>query len=129
MFNYDKLENAIAKSGKTKTYLCQKLNRPAYYLRDVLKQKNIIPMEYQIILAGELGVSVEWLNDESDIKEKAAPISGSDLSEKEIEFFKKVDLLNPAMQRLSLACSLLDEEEIEHLANVAESLAKAKGRL
>ena len=129
MFNYDKLENAIAKSGKTKTYLCQKLNRPAYYLRDVLKQKNIIPMEYQIILADELGVSVEWLNDESDIKEKAAPISGSDLSEKEVEFLRKVDFLNPAMQRLSLACSVLDEEEIEHLANVAEMLAKAKGRL
>lgn len=80
-------------------------------------------------ISNKYNVSVEWLEGKSDIKEKAAPISGSDLSEKEIEFFKKVDLLNPAMQRLSLACSVLDEEEIEHLANVAEMLAKAKGRL
>lgn len=129
MFNYDKLDEAIEKSGKTKTYLCNKLGRPRYYLRDVIRQKNAISLENQQILAEELGVSVEWLNDESDIKEKAAPISGSDLSEKEIDFLKKVDLLNPAMQRLSLACSVLDEEEIEHLANVAEMLAKAKGRL
>ena len=60
--------------------------------------------------------------------EKAAPITGSDLSEKELEFLRKVDLLNPAMQRLSLACSVLDKEEIEHLANIAEMLAKAKVR-
>ena len=128
MFNYDKLENAIAKSGKTKTYLCQKLNRPAYYLRDVLKQKNIIPMEYQIILADELGVSVEWLNDESDIKEKAAPVSGNDFSLEDIEFLKAVDLLNPAMQRLLVAVSALDQEEIERFADLAESFAKSKER-
>lgn len=128
MFNYDKLENAIAKSGKTKTYLCQKLNRPAYYLRDVLKQKNIIPMEYQIILAGELGVSVEWLNDETDTKEKVAPVSGNDFSLDEIEFLKAVDLLNPAMRRTMIALSALDQEELDRFADLAESFAKSKER-
>lgn len=63
MFNYDKLEQAIKQSGKKKTYLCEKLGRPPYYLRDVIKQKNVIPDEYQTILADELGVTVEWLND------------------------------------------------------------------
>jgi transcriptional regulator with XRE-family HTH domain len=77
-------------------------------------------------IANYFGINVEDLIEQ---KEKAAPITEDGLSEKEIEFFKKVDLLNPAMQRLSLACSVLDEEEIEHLANVAEMLAKAKGRL
>lgn len=71
MFNYDKLEKAIKESGKTKTYLCQKMNRPAYYLRDVLKQKNAIPSEQQRILADELGVTVEWLNDEETEKPAA----------------------------------------------------------
>lgn len=66
MFNYDKLESAIKNSGKTKKYLCSKLDRPSYYLRDVIKQKNSIPPEYQTILANELGVSVEWLNDEAE---------------------------------------------------------------
>lgn len=72
MFNYDKLEKAIEQSGKTKTYLCKKLNRPPYYLRDILRQKNNIPTEYQHILAEELGVTVSYLNDAEDEK-KAAP--------------------------------------------------------
>lgn len=85
MFNYDKLERAIKESGKTKTYLCQKMNRPAYYLRDVIKQKNAIPSEQQRILADELGVTVEWLNDETTEK----PAAKSDgLSEKDSEFIR-----------------------------------------
>lgn len=72
LFNYDKLADAIERSGKTKTYLCQKLGRPAYYLRDVIKQKNAIPPEYQTILAHELGVTVEYLNDSAEQKEKPA---------------------------------------------------------
>lgn len=72
LFNYDKLADAIEQSGKTKTYLCQKLGRPAYYLRDVIKQKNAIPPEYQTILAHELGVTVEYLNDSAEQKEKPA---------------------------------------------------------
>ena len=82
MFNYDKLEQAIDESGKTKTYLCKQMGRPAYYLRDVVKQKNSIPEELQKILAEELGVSVEWLNDETDKKEK--PGISAELSERDI---------------------------------------------
>lgn len=70
MFNYGKLEEAIASSGKKKTYLCQRLNRPPYYLRDVIKQKNAIPEEYQKILAEELGVTVNYLNDLPEEKDK-----------------------------------------------------------
>lgn len=102
MFNYDKLEQEIAKSGKTKTYLCQKLNRPSYYLRDVIKQKNIIPEDYQKILAKELGVTVEYLNDIEDIKEKAAPVSGSDLSKRDIEFLNIFRQLSVEEQDLFL---------------------------
>lgn len=67
MFNYDKLEQLIANSGKTKTYLCKKMGKPAYYLRDVLKQKTAIPNELQNILADELGTTVEYLNDEVEV--------------------------------------------------------------
>lgn len=85
-------------------------------------------MEYQIILAGELGVSVEWLNDESDIKEKAAPVSGNDFSLEDIEFLKSVDLLDPAMQRAVVALSALDQETRERFADLAENFAKLKER-
>lgn len=78
LFNYDKLADAIEQSGKTKTYLCQKLGRPAYYLRDVIKQKNAIPPEYQTILAHELGVTVEYLNDSAEQKEKP-PVNNREL--------------------------------------------------
>lgn len=85
MFNYDKLERAIKESGKTKTYLCQKINRPAYYLRDVIKQKNAIPPEHQQILADELGVTVEWLNDQETEK----PAAKSDgLSKNDSDFIR-----------------------------------------
>ena len=77
-------------------------------------------------ISNKYNVSVEWLEGKSDIKEKAAPISGSDLSEKEIEFFKKVDLLNPAMQRAVVALSALDRETLERFADLAENFAKLK---
>ncbi len=77
-------------------------------------------------ISNKYNVSVEWLTGKTDIKEKAAPISGSDLSERDIQFLKKVDLLNPVMQRLLLAGSVLDTEDLERLADLAESLAKAK---
>lgn len=76
MFNYDRLEKCIAESGKSKSYLCRRLGRKEYYLRDIIRQKNSIPRDYQEILAEELGTTVEYLNGETDIKEKAAP-SGS----------------------------------------------------
>lgn len=100
MFNYDKLEQAIAESGKTKTYLCKQMGRPAYYLRDVVKQKNSIPEELQKILAEELGVSVEWLNDETDKKEKPDEIAG--LSENEIELLNLFRQLSSQEQGLFL---------------------------
>jgi transcriptional regulator with XRE-family HTH domain len=66
MINYNKLTKAIENSGKTKTYLCQLLGRPPYYLRDVIKQKNNVPEEYLEILAHECGVTVNYLKDAED---------------------------------------------------------------
>lgn len=78
LFNYDKLEECIRKSGKTRTYLCSQLGRPAYYLRDVIRQRNSIPEDYQRILADELGVTVAYLNDlESLDTKKDATLSAA----------------------------------------------------
>jgi hypothetical protein len=67
MFRYDRLEELIKESGKSKTYLCKQLDRPAYYLRDVIRQQNVIPTYYQYVLAYELDTTVDYLNDKSDI--------------------------------------------------------------
>ena len=37
--NYDRLESLIKESGKSKAYLCAKVNRGRYYMRD-LKNAN-----------------------------------------------------------------------------------------
>lgn len=95
MFNYDKLKNAIANSGKTKTYLCEKMNRRPYYLRDVLRQKNTIPPDLQKILAKELGVTVAYLNDE---EERPAGKETSGLSEEAIELINLFDQWSPALR-------------------------------
>lgn len=75
MFNYDKLSQAIVRSGKSKAYLCRKIGKPEYYLRDVIKQKNKISEENQAILAAELGVTVAYLN---DAEQKEKPTGSAD---------------------------------------------------
>lgn len=87
MFNYTKLEDAIKKSGKKKTFLCEAMEKPPYYLRDVIKQKNAITPENQEILARELNVSVAWLNDEEET-EKPVTISGNGLDQKTADFIR-----------------------------------------
>ncbi len=68
--NYDRLESLIKKSGKTKTYLCAKVNRGQYYLRDVKNKSINIPEEIIGVWADELGTTPEYLTGESDEKEK-----------------------------------------------------------
>ncbi len=79
-------------------------------------------------LAAYFNVSVEYLKNDSEAKEKPAPISGDDFPERDIQLMKIIDSDNLAMQRLLLAGSVLDSEDLERLADLAESLAKAKAR-
>lgn len=109
MFNYDKLQLAIKKSGKTKTYLCEQLGRPPYYLRDVIKQKNQIPIEFQNILAKELSVSVSWLNDEEENK-NPAPTNEDGLSETKRDAIRKI--------------TNASDEEVARFIKILEALQK-----
>ena len=56
------------------------MGKPEYQLRDVLKQKTIIPDDLQIILAKELGTTVEFLNGIEE-KEKSPTPDGVGLTE------------------------------------------------
>lgn len=86
MFNYDKLNEAIEKSGKTKAHLCRKLGRPPYFLRDVVRIKTALSSGDQKILADELGVTVAWLNDEEENIKKEPVAVSNELSEEERQF-------------------------------------------
>lgn len=99
MFMYDRLEDLIAESGKTKAYLCRKMGRKEYYLRDVIRQKNIIPDDLVAILAEELKTSVEYLNGESDEKH---PSASSAKEQGMIDMFRQMTAEEKAMAEIML---------------------------
>ena len=99
MFMYDRLEKLISESGKTKSYLCRKLGRKEYYLRDVMRQKNVIPDELVEILAAELKTSVEYLNGESDEKH---PSASSAKEQSMIDMFRQMTAEEKAMAEIML---------------------------
>ena len=43
--NYDRLESLIKESGKSKAYLCAKVNRGRYYMRDLKNANTNVPEE------------------------------------------------------------------------------------
>lgn len=66
LFRYDRLEELIKGSGKSKIYLCKKMNLGPTYLRDAKKQNSNIKDEPLRILAEELGTTPEYLRGETD---------------------------------------------------------------
>ena len=134
MVNLDKLETinrikALSKEqGTSLTFMYKKIGLPSGFLRDYKDGKTSLTEERLSAIAIFLNTTPEYLNGKTDIKEKAAPVSGNDFSLEDIEFLKAVDLLNPAMQRLLVAVSALDQEEIERFADLAETFAKSKER-
>lgn len=99
MFMYDRLEDLIAESGKTKAYLCRKMGRKEYYLRDVVRQKNVIPDDLVAILAAELKTSVEYLNGESNEKH---PSASSAKEQSMIDMFRQMTSKEKAMAEIML---------------------------
>lgn len=85
MLNIVKLEEVAKESGKSFSFLSEKvLGKYRTFLKDVKAGKAKLSLEQQQLLAEDLNVSIEWLNDETDIKEKATAKSG-DLTEEEID--------------------------------------------
>lgn len=82
LFNYDRMNALIKKSGKTKIFLCSQLGRGKTYLRDAEKQHTNISGETLAILAEELDTTPEYLTGLTDDpgKKKGTTFSG-DVSE------------------------------------------------
>ena len=98
--NYDRLESLIKESGKSKAYLCAKVNRGRYYMRDLKNANTNVPEETVEIWADELGTTPEYLTGESDEKEKPAAQKGDELSP---EFASLFSCLTPEQKELVLA--------------------------
>lgn len=102
MFKYDRLEELISESGKTKVSLCKKINKCPTYLRDAKKQNTDISGETLRILAEELGTSIEYLTGETNEK-KPIPVSEDGLSSEAKEIIRLYDLASPELRSAALA--------------------------
>ena len=98
--NYDRLESLIKESGKSKAYLCAKVNRGRYYMSDLKNANTKDPEETVESWADELGTTPEYLTGESDEKEKPAAQKGDELSP---EFASLFSCLTPEQKELVLA--------------------------
>lgn len=87
MSNFDniqtvnKIKELLKSQGRSLTFMYKVLNLPVGYLRDVKAKKTVLTDERLQTIADFLNTTTEYLKGETDIKEKAAPISGNGLSE------------------------------------------------
>jgi transcriptional regulator with XRE-family HTH domain len=100
----ERLKELMVENGITNYQLSKDTGTHATTIANWLdKNKNAIPQERKFkAIADYFGVSVEYLKGETDIKEKAAPLSESDLSEKEIQFLEIFRQLSVEEQDLFL---------------------------
>ena len=106
LFRYDRLEELIKESGKTKVYLCKKMNLGSTYLRDAKKQNTNIKGEPLRILAQELETTPEYLRGETDdpgIKKAPDP---------------KIEGIGAGRQALLAAVDDLTDEQCEKLLGI-----------
>ena len=98
-----KLENIAKENGKSFSFLSEKvLGKYRTFLKDVKANRAKISDEQIAMLSNALNTTPEYLKGETDIKEKAAPVSGSDLSERDIQFLEIFRQLSVEEQDLFL---------------------------
>lgn len=98
----ERIKALSKEKGYSLTYMYKQLYIPSGYLRDVNANKTALTDGRLALIADFLGTTPEYLKGETDIKEKAAPVSGSDLSDRDIEFLKIFRQLSVEEQDLFL---------------------------
>ena len=88
--DFDRFDNLIKESGKSKSYLSRKVNKPVYYLKDAKKCNINIPDDILEVFASELNTTVDYLTGKSDIKEKS-PAEAGDLDAESSALVDKLD--------------------------------------
>ena len=103
LLNFDRITQLAKENHKSLSFLSANvLGKYRTFLRDVRDHNGKITDEQIAILANALNTTSAYLKGETDIKEKAAPVSGSDLSERDIEFLKIFRQLSVEEQDLFL---------------------------
>lgn len=102
MFRWDRFDELVKESGKTKTYLSKKINKCATYFRDTKKQNGKLKGADLDIIAAELDCAAEYLTGETDIK-KTAPGVGDGLEEEIREIIQLLNEASPELRAAALA--------------------------
>lgn len=103
LLNFDRITQLAKENHKSLSFLSANvLGKYRTFLRDVRDHNGKITDEQIAILANALNTTSAYLKGETDIKEKAAPVSGSDLSERDIQFLEIFRQLSVEEQDLFL---------------------------
>ena len=95
MFRYDRLDELVAETGKKKNYLSIRMGHSGRYLNDAKKQNIQIKKHDVEILAEELGTTPEYLNDETDKKEKPLTVNGEELNYSDAQLLDAIHRADP----------------------------------
>lgn len=103
VLDFGRIEQLVKENHKSLSFLSASvLGKYRTFLRDVRDHNGKITDEQVSALATALNTTSEYLKGETDIKEKAAPITGSDLSERECELLRIFRQLSVEEQDLFL---------------------------
>lgn len=95
MFRYDRLDALVAETGKKKNYLSMRMGHSGRYLNDAKKQNIQIKKPDVEILAEELGTTPEYLNGETDKKEKPLTVNGEELNYSDMQLLDAIHRADP----------------------------------
>ena len=103
VLDFGRIEQLVKENHKSLSFLSASvLGKYRTFLRDVRDHNGKITDEQVSALATALNTTSEYLKGETDIKEEAAPITGSDLSERECELLRIFRQLSVEEQDLFL---------------------------
>lgn len=109
--DFDRFDKLVKESGKSKSYLSRKVNKPVYYLKDAKKCNINIPDDILEVFASELNTTVDYLTGKSDIKEKPTlnedELDLSGLSDVKREFISQIVSMND--DQVHALAALLDK--------------------
>ncbi len=97
-----KKENGDFKHGALKEFANTVGLKSGNLISDWINGRSKSYKNYVYEISEKYNVSISWLTGETDIKEKAAPVSGSDLSERDIQFLEIFRQLSVEEQDLFL---------------------------
>ena len=89
--DFNRFDDLRASKGVTVSFLCSIVGKNRGYIKDCRTKNTRIPPEYIKKWADALGTTPEYLNGETDEKEKPATVNiGDGLSEKKVQLINQI---------------------------------------